>query len=314
MKLKKEKMAEEAMKTDKEAEATVKGTEEDPKEQSKASITKEEERIDFGEALNKELRSPIFSTEGIDFESRPTSVFERVLKASEVPFDLYQVSEKWIKIRSAKTKKTWLIERDSFVKKAAAAVLKLNNSKIAAEASEAILPQVKKAAKKDEILEAIKPVVLPVDGLTTKEELEAKIQDYVWDSLAQTKWGSQLEYKVADTGATLDFIATMIAPRSLVTTGATQELKMLDPESLDVAEAKVARMPMSFESSGDVDDETGGTIWRRAVDPILWFGKEVTKKPAKISDYDEPSFALVQPTSSMRQASLKEDEEFGYAK
>lgn len=305
---------EEAMKTDKESEETVKGIEENPKEQSKASITKEEERIDFNEALNKELRTPIFSTEGIDFEARPTLVFERVLKASEVPFDLYQVSEKWIKIRSTKTKKTWLIERDSFVKKASAAILKLNNAKATAEASEAILPQVKKAAKKDEIFEAIKPVVLPVDDTTTKEELEAKIQEYVWDSLVQTKWSSQLEYNVADAGATIDFIATMIAPRSLVITGATQELKMLDPGSLDVAEAKVAGMPMSFETTGDVDDDTGGTVWRRAVDPILWFGKEVTKKPAKLSDYDEPSFALVQPTSNMRQASLKEDEEFGYAK
>jgi len=285
---------------------------------SSKPLSKEDQQLDFSEDLNKRLENPVFSVKVVDFSSRPSTIFNRVLKREEAPFDLYQVSESWIKVRSSKTKKTWLIERDTFVKRATEAVLKFSTSALAGEAAEALVPHAKKAAKKDELLKGAGLKVLPLDRMAwSQEELEAKIQDYVWDALANSTWSSQLENKVADPGATLNFISTVIAPRSLDASSAADNsklaFKMLDPEALETAQVKIDKQPASFETSGDLDSETGAIIWRRALDPIIWFGREVKESPSKLEDYDKKEVALVAPTKELEEASLQEDEAFGYA-
>lgn len=55
-------------------------------------------------------------------------------------------------------------------------------------------------------------------------------------------------------------------------------------------------------------------IWHRAIDPIAWFGKLATEKPATLASYDKPTVELSPPTREVEEATLAEDEAFGYAK
>lgn len=284
------------------------------KEISKSKVDKENEDIEFNEELNRNLEHPIFSTNDIDFAGRPSLSLGRVLEKNEVQFDLYQISENWIKIRSSKTKTTWVITKDSFIKGSVAVAYKIDSDESVKAAVKAISPKAKNAEKDDELLGAGKPIVMPLDSNTMSiDNTEDIVTEKVWNYLCKETWSSQLDYNVADSGATIEFIASVISPRSLMNTDTSSGLNLLDPKSNTVVQTKVNGIPMTFECNGDVDDETGQSIWRCALNPIAWFGKEAVKKPSKISDYDDPEVALDSPTDGIKLASLKEDEAFGYA-
>ena len=74
------------------------------------------EEVEFGEELNKNLTNAIFKLDpaALEREDKETPLVE-----------LYQIAEKWLKLKFKNSKKTWVIEKDAFVSKASQALAKV---------------------------------------------------------------------------------------------------------------------------------------------------------------------------------------------
>ena len=266
---------------------------------SKNNIVELGEEVEFGEELNKNLTNAIFKLNpaALEREDKETPLVE-----------LYQIAEKWLKLKFKKSEKTWVIEKDSFASKAGQALTKVVDDE---KFKDAIAEQVTKLNQDDDSSSETKiQAQIELQWWTSdvgemSEEFATSLCKKIWTSLATDgAWRSALEDKITDQNISRDIYHSLVNPFKQDGT------QCKDDEFIVVA--KPSRS--CWYTEGNYVPGSSVQIWHRAIDPIAWFGKYIAEKPKTLTSYDSPEVALDAPTKELEEATLAEDEAFGYAK
>ena len=266
---------------------------------SKETTVELGEEVEFGEELNKNLTNAIFKLDSVALERED----------KETPLvELYQIAEKWLKLKFKKSKKTWVIEKDAFASKASQALAKVVDVQ---KLKDAIAEQVTKLNQDDSSsFEAEIPAQVELQWWTSgvgemSEESTASLCKKIWTGLTTDgAWRSSLEDKITDQNISRDIYHSLVNP-----------FKQDGTQCKDGEFVVVAKPYRScWYTEGNYIPGSSVQIWHRAIDPIAWFGKRVAEKPKTLTSYDSPDVALEPPTKELKEATLAEDEAFGYAK
>lgn len=268
-------------------------------DKSKETTVELGEEVEFGEELNKNLTNAVFKLNpaALEREDKETSLVE-----------LYQIAEKWLKLKFKKSEKTWVIEKDAFASKASQALAKVVDDE---KLKDAITEQVTKLNQDDgSSSEAKIPAQVELQWWTSgvgemSEEYVASLCKKIWTGLATNgAWSSALEDKITDQNISRDIYHSLVNP-----------FKQDGTQCKDGEFVVVAKPYRScWYTEGNYVPGSSVQIWHRAIDPIAWFGKQVAEKPKTLTSYDSPDVALEPPTKELKEATLAEDEAFGYAK
>lgn len=268
-------------------------------DKSKETTVELGEEVEFGEELNKNLTNAVFKLNpaALEREDKETSLVE-----------LYQIAEKWLKLKFKKSEKTWVIEKDAFASKASQALAKVVDDE---KLKDAITEQVTKLNQDDSSSSEAKiPAQVELQWWTSgvgemSEEYVASLCKKIWTGLATDgAWSSALEDKITDQNISRDIYHSLVNP-----------FKQDGTQCKDGEFVVVAKPYRScWYTEGNYIPGSSVQIWYRAIDPIAWFGKQVAEKPKTLTSYDSPDVALEPPTKELKEATLAEDEAFGYAK
>lgn len=268
-------------------------------DKSKETTVELGEEVEFGEELNKNLTNAIFKLNpaALEREDNDTSLVE-----------FYQIAEKWLKLKFKKSEKTWVIEKDAFASKASQALAKVVDDE---KLKDAITEQVTKLNQDDgSSSEAKIPAQVELQWWTSgvgemSEGSVASLCKKIWTGLATDgAWRSALEDKITDQNISRDIYHSLVNP-----------FKQDGTQCKDGEFVVVAKPYRScWYTEGNYVPGSSVQIWHRAIDPIAWFGKQVAEKPKTLTSYDSPDVALEPPTKELKEATLAEDEAFGYAK
>lgn len=268
-------------------------------DKSKETTVELGEEVEFGEELNKNLTNAVFKLNpaALEREDKETSLVE-----------LYQIAEKWLKLKFKKSEKTWVIEKDAFASKASQALAKVVDDE---KLKDAITEQVTKLNQDDSSSSEAKiPAQVELQWWTSgvgemSEEYVASLCKKIWTGLATDgAWSSALEDKITDQNISRDIYHSLVNP-----------FKQDGTQCKDSEFVVVAKPYRScWYTEGNYVPGSSVQIWHRAIDPIAWFGKQVAEKPKTLTSYDSPDVALEPPTKELKEATLAEDEAFGYAK
>lgn len=238
---------------------------------------------EFANELNKRLVNAIFKLDPAALERED----------GETPLvELYQISQKWLKLKFKKSQKTWLIERDTFAERAGKALVK----KLAdAEGlREAVSASATKLLNSDDPESKIQIEVdlqtSPSDAGQLSEEDAAKLCKVIWDNLAMTgAWKLAIEDKITDQNISRDIYHSLVRPYKQ------------DGSQCRVDEFVTVAEPVrsSWYTNGEYIPGSSVQIWYRAVDPIAWFGEQLTEKPKTLDSYDSRETALEPPSREL---------------
>ena len=264
---------------------------------SKETTVELGEEVEFGEKLNKNLTNAIFKLD--------PSALEREDK--ETPLvELYQIAEKWLKLKFKKSEKTWIVEKDAFASKAGQALAKVD---VIENLKDAIAEQATKLSQ-DNNSESTIPAQVELQWWSSKngeisEEYATSLCKKIWDGLVTDGvWRVAIEDKITDQNISRDIYHSFVNP-----------FKQDGTQCKDGEFVVVAKPSKScWYTEGNYIPGSSVQIWHRAIDPIAWFGKQITEKPKTLANYDSMEVALEPPTREMKEATLAEDEAFGYAK
>lgn len=137
---------------------------------------------------------------------------------------------------------------------------------------------------------------------TDQERMASMLED-LWKSLETTSWESAVEYKIADQFSSKDVYQSLTRPFK-------QTGKICKPNEFIVISSP---FKSCWYTDGEYVSGSSDQIWHRAIDPIAWFGKQLEEKPTTLESYDGKEVALDPPTKELEEATLREDEAFGYA-
>lgn len=257
------------------------------------------EEVEFGEELNKNLTNAIFKLN--------PAALEREDK--ETPFvELYQIAEKWLKLKFKKSEKTWVIEKDSFASKASQSLTKVVVDK---KLKDAIAEQVTNLNQDDgsssesKIQAQIELQWWTSDVGEMSKEDASSLCKKIWDNLVvDGAWKLAIEDKITDQNISRDIYNSLVNPFKQ------------DGTQCKAGEFVIVAKPSRscWYTNGQYIPGSSVQIWHRAIDPIAWFGKHIAEKPKSLTSYDSPEVALDAPTKELEEATLAEDEAFGYAK
>lgn len=220
--------------------------------------------------------------------------------------DFYQIAENWLKLRFIKSKKTWTITKETFISGVSSLLLKpLSDSDLKTAESVVSSKASKLGSNKelDNIKIQVKLGNWDNDVTLSKEDVTI-ICTQIWDRLASTSWSSALEDKITDQNFSRDVYNSVIRPFK-------QNGEQCNPDEFVVVTKPVRSC---WYTNGEYIPSSSTQLWYRAIDPISWFGQPANEKPKTLTSYDDPKVSLEAPTQSLKDATLKEDEAFGYAK
>lgn len=269
----------------------------DDEKHASTSISTSGEVVEFGEELNKNLSNAIFKLD-------PTALV-RDDKVTPL-IDLYQIAESWAKLKFKKSEKTWVVERDAFASKAGEALAKSidDDEKLA----EVVAEKATKLTQDDSSGDRVKAEVELewwVSGASEMPENAAEeLCKKIWDGLARTKWSPSVEDKITDQNISREIYHSFVNPFKQDGT------QCQDGEFVTIAKP----LRSCWYTDGNYVPGSSVQIWHRAIDPIAWFGKLASEKPKTLTSYDSQEVALDPPTKELEEATLAEDEAFGYAK
>lgn len=255
-----------------------------------------EEVTGFGERLNKHLDAAV-----LKLDDRAM-----VIEDEEHPIiDIYQIGDGWVKFKSKKTKKTWLVESSVFADSAA----KRLGQSLDSNDKTKVKSEIERIASKRESQEqdgklrlnaCIQAIATGVDP--DKDKVSSMLKE-VWTHLEDSKWSSAIEYKIADQFSSKDVYQSLTRPFK-------QDGTQCEPSEFVVISSP---FKSCWYTDGEYVAGSSDQIWHRAIDPIAWFGKLVEEKPTTLESYDSKEVALEPPTKEIEEATLREDEAFGYA-
>lgn len=249
---------------------------------------------EFGNELNKNLTNAVFKLDpnALEAEDKETPLI-----------DLYQISEKWIKIKFKKSGKTWTIEKDRFATSASESLTKkVDDQKIV----ESIEEKVTEINQDGEVKIPVK-VELQWWASSDNEMNDDKAKSFckdLWTRLVDGSWSTSIEDRITDQNISRDTYHSFVRP-----------FKQDGTQCKD-GEFVVVSKPFRscWYTNGEYVPGSSVQIWHRAVDPIAWFGKQASEKPKTLNSYDSPDVELESPSKKLEEATLAEDEAFGYAK
>ena len=258
------------------------------------STKKLEEITNFGEKLNQNLKFAV-----LKLDDRAI-----VAEDKEQPIvDLYQIGDKWVKFKSKKTGKTWLVDVDQFASLAAKNLAKPlsddEKSKVKA-GLERIASKNGDFAGKITVSVCVQPID---DGFDDDQNQIARSLNDLWKCLETTKWESATKYQITDQFMSKDVYQSLTRPFK-------QNGELCNPTEFIVLSSP---FKSCWYTNGRYVPGSSDQVWHRAIDPIAWFGKQIEEKPTNLESYDNKEVALTPPTKELEEATLREDEAFGYA-
>lgn len=252
--------------------------------------------VEFGEKLNKNLTNAIFKLDpaALEIEDKITPQIE-----------LYQIAEKWFKIKFKESGKTWIIEKDAFASKIAVVLTKVEDvEKLKAIVAE----QVTNLSQDDSETKIPTQVELQwwdPNVVEMSKEDASDLCKNIWNNLVvDGPWKLAIEDKITDQNISRDIYHSFVNPFKQDGT------QCKNGEFISIAKP----FRSCWYTNGQYIPGSSVQIWHRAIDPIAWFGKHITEKPKSLTSYDSLEVALEAPTKELEEATLAEDEAFGYAK
>lgn len=239
--------------------------------------------VQFTSKINKNLINAIFKLDPAALERED----------GEIPLvELYQISQKWLKLKFKKSQKTWLVERDIFVENASKALVKTFDNaeglKEAVSASATKLLNSDDPESKIQVKVDLQPSSSDIGQLSEAEA--AKLCKAIWDNLVMSgAWKLAVENKITDQNISRDIYYSLVRPFKQDGT------QCRAGEFVTVAEPTRS----SWYTNGEYIPKSSVQIWYRAIDPIAWFGKQLTEKPKTLDSYDSRNIAL-EPLSKER--------------
>lgn len=252
--------------------------------------------VEFGSKLNKNLTNAIFKLDStaLEIEDKITPLVE-----------LYQIAEKWLKLKFRKSEKTWIVERDVFASKIAVVLTKIEDVE---KLKAVVAKQATNLSQDDSETKIPAQVELQwwdPNVVEMSKEDASSLCKKIWDNLVvDGAWKLAIEDKITDQNISRDIYHSLVNPFKQ------------DGTQCKAGEFVIVAKPSRscWYTNGQYIPGSSVQIWHRAIDPIAWFGKQITEKPKSLTSYDSLEVVLEAPTKELEEATLAEDEAFGYAK